>query len=155
MTVPYPFIRKQVVASVVLATAAIALTDCEHAFARDKIPAGIQVYTVTDFPVSVPRNLQAITRVINLDHITAIEAALSEGLDRIPESSRDSAAASRLSPALQLELKRAWQALFTIREEAITHLPAIVFDGQGVWYGSDLRRAVTRYRGWMKTEGGS
>ena len=129
-----------------LAIAVIALTPCEHALARDRTPAGIEVYTVTGLPVSVPGNLQAITTVINLDRITTIEAALAEGLDRIPDGNREATAARRLSPALQLELKETWEALLRIRQENITHLPAIVIDDRAVWYGSDLRRAVTQYR---------
>ncbi len=126
-----------------------------RALAASGVPASIVVHTVTGLPVSVPENLKAITTVINLDRIPAIEAALAEGLDRIPENSRESAATNRLSPALQLELKAAWQALFRIRQEGITHLPAIILDDRAVWYGSDLRRAVTRYRTLRNAEVGS
>lgn len=125
------------------------------ALGASSVPASIVVHTVTGLPVSVPVNLKAITTVINLDRITAIEAGLAEGLDRIPENRRESASASRLSPPLQLELKKAWQALSRIRQDRITHLPAIVFDDRAVWYGSDLRRGVTRYRNWKNAEGGS
>ena len=119
------------------------------------IPASIVVHTVTGIPVSVPRNLDAITTVIYLDRVMAIEAALAEGLDRLPEDHREATANKRLSRVLQLELKKTWEALFRILQDRITHLPAIVFDDQAVWYGSDLRRAVTRYRNLKNAEGGS
>ena len=126
-----------------------------RALGASSVPASIVVHTVTGLPVSVPRNLKAITTVINLDRITAIEAGLAEGLGRIPENRRESAATGRLSPALQQELKETWQALSRIRQGGITHLPAIVFDDRAVWYGSDLRRAVTRYRNRRNAEVGS
>ena len=118
-------------------------------------PVSIRVYTVSSIPVQVPPSLRDRTTIIHLDRIGEIEAVLAEGLDRIPDGSREAAAAKRLSRALQLELKKAWQALFRIRQGGITHLPAIVLDDRAVWYGSDLRRAVTRYRNQRNAEVGS
>lgn len=132
----------------------LLLTGTMSAFASG-IPEKIDIYTVSSMPVHVPAAQEARTRIIYLDRVIAIEARLAEGLDRIPENSRESAATNRLSPALQLELKTAWQALYRIRKEGITHLPAIVFDDRAVWYGRDLRRAVTRYRNQRNAEGGS
>ena len=90
--------------------------------------------------------------MIHLDQVLAIEERLSESLDQVPEHRRNAVAESRLSPALQLELKNTWEALFRIRRDRITHLPAIVFDDQAVWYGSDFWRAVTRYRNLKNAE---
>lgn len=124
-------------------------------FAAAGIPARIVVYTISTAPVTVPRNLVAITTVINLDRISAIEEQVAWGLHRMSPGERPAAAKQRLADDLQTELKTAWQALFRIRQGNITHLPAIVLDDQAVWYGSDLRRALTRYRNQRNAEGGS
>ena len=142
-------------ASAMLAAAMLAIVPAGVASANQGLPAGIVVYTVSTFPVSVPRGLTTITKVIHLDRVLAIEEQLAESLDQVPEHRRNAIAESRLSPALQLELKNTWEALFRIRQDRITHLPAIVFDDQAVWYGSDFRRAVTRYRNLKNAEGGS
>lgn len=135
-----------------MAAGLVAATPMMPAFAAG-IPEKVNIYTVSSIPVRVPASLKARTRIIHLDRIIAIEDRLAEGLDRIPDGSRESAATKRLSPALQLELKEAWEALLRIRQENITHLPAIVIDDRAVWYGSDLRRAVTQYR--ARAGGGS
>ena len=118
-------------------------------------PVSIRIYTVSSIPVQVPPSLRDSTTVIHLDRLGEIESVLAEGLDRIPVRSREAAAAKRLSPALQRELKKTWQALSRIRQDRITHLPAIILDDRAVWYGSDLRRAVTRYRNLRNAEGDS
>ncbi len=124
-------------------------------YAVTSSPARIVVYTIDTTPIRVPRNLAAITTVINLDRIPAIEEQIARGLHRISPGERPTAAKRSLSDDLQIELKKTWQALVRIRQDDIPHLPAIIFDDRAVWFGSDLRRAVTRYRGWRKTEGGT
>ena len=123
--------------------------------ANQNIPARITVYTISTIPVTVPRVLAAVTTVIHLDRALAIEDQLAAGLDRIPEHRRDAAATSRLTESLATELETVWEALFRVRNGKFTHLPAIVLDDRAVWYGADLRRAVTRYRNWKNAEAGS
>ena len=132
----------------------LLLTGTMSAFASG-IPEKIDIYTVSSMPVHVPAAQEARTRIIYLDRVIAIEARLAEGLERVPDEGRETAATNRLSLALELELKKAWQALYRIRQEGITHLPAIVLDDRAVWYGSDLRRAITRYRNQRNAEVGS
>ncbi len=128
-----------------VAAGLVTATPSMPAFAAD-IPEKVDIYTVSSMPVRVPASLKARTRIIHLDRIIAIEDRLAEGLGRIPDGSREAAAAERLSSALHLELKETWRALLRIRQENITHLPAIVIVDRAVWYGFDIRRAVTRYR---------
>ncbi len=135
--------------------AATFLAVAASGFAAAGIPSRIVVYTISTAPVTVPRNLVAITTVINLDRISAIEEQIARGLHRMSPGERPVAAKQRLADDLQTELKNTWQALFRIRQGNITHLPAIVFDDRAVWYGSDLRRALTRYRNQRNAEGGS
>ena len=132
--------------------AATFLAVAASGFAAAGIPARIVVYTISTAPVTVPRNLAAITTVINLDRIPAIEEQIARNLHRMSPGERPAAAKQSLTDDLQIELKNTWQALVSIRQDDITHLPAIIFDDRAVWFGSDLRRAVTRYRGWRKTE---
>ena len=140
---------------IVTILAATFLAVASSGFAVAGIPDRIVVYTISTAPVTVPRNLTAITTVINLDRIPAIEEQVARGLHRMSPGERPAAAKQRLADDLQTELKTAWQALFRIRQGNITHLPAIVLDDRAVWYGSDLRRALTRYRNQRNAEGGS
>ena len=132
----------------------LLLTGTMSAFASG-IPEKIDIYTVSSMPVHVPAAQKARTRIIYMDRVIAIENRLAEGLDSIPDESRETAATERLSPTLQRELMTSWQALLRIRQYNITHLPAIILDDRAVWYGSDLRRAVTRYRNQRNAEVGS
>ncbi|MYI68091.1 MAG: DUF1525 domain-containing protein [Boseongicola sp. SB0673_bin_14] len=122
--------------------------------ANQGIPDHIVVYTVSTIPVTVPRELVTITTVMHLDRALVIEAQLAEGLDRLSEGQRDAAASSRLTKSLAAELETIWEGLLRIRNENITHLPAIVLDDRAVWYGADLRRAVARYRNRWNAGGG-
>lgn len=151
MTFSRLFSRLRIQAFMV-AAGMVATTPLMPAFATG-IPEKVEIYTVSSIPVRVPASLKTRTRIIHLDRIIAIEDRLAEGLGRIPDGSREAAAAERLSSALHLELKETWRALLRIRQENITHLPAIVIDDRAVWYGSDLRRAVTQYR--ARAGGGS
>ena len=136
-------------------TAMLAMFPPCVSLANQYIPARITVYTVSTIPVPVPRELAAVTTVIRMDRALAIEDQLAAGLDRIPEHRRDAAATSRLTESLATELETVWEALFRFQNGKFTHLPAIVLDDRAVWYGADLRRAVTRYRNWKNAEAGS
>ena len=133
----------------------LAIVSPGDVLANQDMPVRITVYTVSTIPVTVPRKLSAVTTVIHLDRALTIEEQLAAGLDRIREHNRDQAASNRLTESLAMELEMLWKALFGLRQDRITHLPAIVFDDHAVWYGADLRRAVTRYRIWKNAEAGS
>lgn len=117
-----------------------------EAFAGDRAPGRIVVYTVTGLPVAVPRELAGITDVIRLDRIVEIEAALAAGLERLDPEIRTASARNRLTGDIRKELAEAWRGLARIRAGEIERLPAIVIDGRAVWYGRNLRRAALRYR---------
>lgn len=134
--------------------AATFLAVVSSGFAASGGPTHIVVYTISTIPVTVPRNLAAITTVINLDRIPAIEEQIARNLHRMLSGERSEAAKRRITVALQNELINTWQTLIRIRQDNITHLPGIILDDRAIWFGSDLRRAVTMYRGWRKTEVG-
>ena len=123
--------------------------------APSDLPRRVEIHTVSGLPVAVPPSLRDRTTVVLLDRLPAIEAALSEGLHRIPSHRRPDAVSRGLTPGRREELKRTWKALEWIRRGCITHLPAIVLDGRAVWYGSDPRRAVARYRARTRAGDGS
>lgn len=143
-----------VYAAVAAAVLAGCLAGGIPAAASDR-PGRVEIYTVSGLPVAVPPSLRDRATVVLLDRLPAIEAALSEGLHRIPSHRRRDALSHRLAPALKEELKRIWEGMGWVRRGRITHLPAIVLDRRAVWYGSDPRRAVARYRGQTTAEDGS
>jgi len=106
----------------------------------------ITVYTVSGQSVAIPKNQESITRVIELDRILKIEAALEAGLAKLDPETAVQTARNRLTVHHQRELVLAWQALFRVQSGEITHLPAIVFDDRAVWYGIQFRRALRAWR---------
>ena len=143
--------------SFLLACAVVLMPPGARLVLADGLPIHIDIYTVFDLPVPVPASLENRTTVIYLDRILEIEAAMSGGLDSLPEDHRPRAAGQRLTQDLADELRKSWRVLLrfaTGRQDRLTHLPVIILDGRAVWYGVDLRRAVTRYRGRKKTRGG-
>ena len=103
------------------------------------------MYTVSALPVSVPKELAAHTAVIRLDRATAIEEELARGIHALTPETRLSAVQGRFTPALQRETVRIWEAIGWVREHA-DYLPAIRIGDRSLYYGFDLRRAMTLHR---------
>ena len=158
MNVPFSgssiYVNHVFYAAVVVAVLAGCLAGGTPTAASDR-PGRVEIHTVSGLPVAVPPSLRDRTTVVLLDRLPAIEAALSEGLHRIPSHRRPDAVSRGLTPGLREELKRTWKVLEWIRRGRITHLPAIVLDGRAVWYGSDPSRAVARYRARTRAGDGS
>ena len=106
----------------------------------------IAVYTVSQLPVRIPPDQQSIAQVIVLDRILQIESALTTGVETLDPEIAMQAVRSRLSAQDRRELTLAWQALGRIERGELVHLPAIVFDGQSVWYGTNFSRGLAAYR---------
>lgn len=116
--------------------------------AVDRVHAwqSITVYTVSARPVRIPAGWEAVTTVINLDRIRQLEQALASGLEnREPEAAAQTVR-SRLTDRDRRELVLAWQGLARVLGGELERLPAIVFDGKAVWYGTDFRRALGAWR---------
>jgi len=111
-----------------------------------KAQQSITVYTVSDIPVRIPPAQQSVARTVNLDRILQIEEALAAGLENLEPEAAVQTARSRLSDRDRRELALAWQGLARVQSGEIARLPAIVFDGEAVWYGSDFRRALRAWR---------
>ncbi len=116
------------------------------AFAQDSIT----VYTVSQHPVSIPSAQQSITRLITLDRILQVEDILAFGLETLDEQQRLSVTQSRLTDSHRRELILAWQGLIRIRNQEIKFLPAIVLNQQAVWYGTNVRRALSAWQSQSK-----
>lgn len=113
---------------------------------RAQAQQSITVYTVSQRPVQIPQGQESITKVIELDRILQIENDLASGLENRDPEVAVQTARSRLTDRHRRSLATAWQGLARVQSGDIEHLPAIVFDGEAVWYGTDFRRALRAWR---------
>ena len=138
------WLHKRVIREIMLMAALLllALLLVPRALAQE----AITVYTVSGLPVPIPAGQRSVTRVIELDRIVQIENALASGLEKLDPEVAVQTARSRLTDRNRQGLILAWQGLARVQGGEMAWLPAIVFDGKAVWYGTDFRRGLAAYR---------
>ena len=86
--------------------------------------------------------------LVEIFSVSEIETRLSDGLPG-SEAEAQAMALQRVRQA-EAELEYAWQQALRLHHLNITHVPAIVFNNEAVWYGNRLDLAWEAWRAWKK-----
>lgn len=113
-------------------------------------PGHIEVFVTTDTTVSTTAaDRRGVS--VEIHHIDAVDRAteaLSQGLPADPEAAA-AIARERLDAQAHGNLEAAYDPLLRAYRLEIEQVPAIVFDGRSVVYGTtDLARALREYERW-------
>lgn len=109
------------------------------------------VYTTSEYPVA---EIQPDIPVQLLENIQELEQALFPTLSDNPKQAEAQARLRMQQPdwrEQEARLTRAYQALMDAQTVGITHIPAVVFDGQYVVYGTtDVELATQKLDAWRE-----
>ncbi len=115
-------------------------------------PGQIEVFVTTGTTVSTtPADRRGIP--VEIHHVDAVDRAteaLSQGLPADPDAAA-AIAQERLDAQAHRDLEAAYEPLLRAYRLNIEQVPAIVFDGQAVVYGTtDLARGLREYERWRQ-----
>ena len=149
------FSRPMIAALLLLATSLGAYAD-----ERDREAALlIEVFTTSQYPIQKTSSLRAPNdsreryRRYDIDRISLLEEALSEGLPNDPVRAKQLVLTrfQTMDSTLGDQLENAGKGLAQAMTYDIDRLPAVVFDGQSVVYGvTDIDEALAQYHQWRE-----
>lgn len=117
----------------------------------------IEVFTTSQYPIQKTTSLRAPNdsreryRRYDIDRISLLEEALSEGLPNDPERAKQLVLTrfQTMDSTLGDQLENAGKGLAQAMTYGIDRLPAVVFEGQAVIYGvTDIDKALVQYHQW-------